>query len=88
MSDEADNEVETDDDVITCWCGATGTCEELFDTACLDRTCGGLGTLNCYCGGDLCVCHHHGSIDCDGCEDCESEDDYDNDGFEDGFDDE
>lgn len=75
------------EEIITCWCGATGTYDELYDESGIDHRCGGGGTINCYCGGDQCVCHHHGSIDCDGCEDCESFDDYDDDGFEEGFED-
>lgn len=39
--------------------------------------CGGDGYFNCYCGGDLCVCSYGGEIPCFGCEDCESDDDYD-----------
>ena len=68
--------------VITCWCGARGTADELFaDDPYLD-TCGGTGFLDCHCGGDLCVCHHHGQeIECPGCEDCmpydKDWDDYD-----------
>lgn len=65
------------DDLITCWCGASGTYDELFDDSCLDDCCGGSGELHCECGGDFCVCHHHGSTECPGCPDCESEDDYD-----------
>ncbi len=83
MGDEA----ETGDEIITCWCGATGTFAELFSYDYINRSCGGSGSINCYCGGDQCVCHHHGSIDCDGCEDCESDEDYDDDGFENGFED-
>lgn len=56
-----------DDDLMQCWCGAQGAYEDLFNDAFLDRTCGGTESLNCYCGGDLCVCHHHGSTDCPGC---------------------
>lgn len=41
--------------------------------------CGGSGYINCYCGGDLCVCANGGEIECDGCEDCETQDD---DGYE------
>jgi hypothetical protein len=48
----------------------------------LDHCCGGTGTLHCDCGGDFCVCHHHGSIDCDGCEDCEADEDDDYEGME------
>jgi hypothetical protein len=67
-------------DQITCWCGATGTYDELFSP--LPARCGGLGVIDCHCGGDLCVCHNHGQIDCDGCADCDEADDdewYDND---------
>lgn len=62
-----------DEEPFTCWCGVTGD----FDSMCsddLDPTCGGLGELNCYCGGDQCVCHWHGSAPCDGCEDCDRSD--------------
>ena len=38
--------------------------------------CGGSGWMSCYCGGDLCVCGNGGEIECDGCEDCEPRDDY------------
>ena len=71
MSDGTD----IDDEIITCWCGEEGTEEELFsDDPYLD-TCGGTGFLYCHCGGDLCVCHHHGQeIECPGCEDCEGDD--------------
>lgn len=58
-------------DIITCWCGVRGTYEELFEDD-LDDTCGGLGVLHCYCGGDFCICHNHGEVPCDGCEDCDS----------------
>lgn len=71
-----------DEIIITCWCGATGTADELFDDDCLDESCGGSGELNCYCGGDLCVCHNHGSVECPGCEDCEGIDD---DGYSDDY---
>ncbi len=40
----------------------------------LDRTCGGLGTLNCYCGGDNCVCGNFGEAPCYGCADCGHQD--------------
>lgn len=51
-----------------CWCG---TVEELFDEYVYDQTCDGSGHLDCYCGGDFCVCHHHGSAECPGCSECE-----------------
>jgi len=53
-----------------CWCG----CENPHYDDSLEETCGGYGMLNCYCGGDQCVCHWHGGIECDGCEDCEEND--------------
>ena len=58
-----------DDEIITCWCGAKGTYDELFDDP--DEGCGGTGYVYCYCGGDQCVCHHHGQeIECPGCDEC------------------
>jgi hypothetical protein len=67
-------DVETEDEEhMTCWCGAKGTYDELF--APLPTRCGGSGMLYCECGGDLCVCHNHGEMDCDGCPDCEGDDD-------------
>lgn len=48
--------------------------------------CGGLGMLLCDgCGGDLCVCHCGGQMDCEGCDRCsDRDDDYlDVDGAED-----
>ena len=56
---------------IRCWCGAVGTESELFcyeDAA--FHTCAGTGELDCHCGGDLCVCHNHGTFPCPGCADC------------------
>ena len=79
MSDEPkrdeDVDVGVDDAEFTCWCGAKGTYHELFDDSGLEEGCGGGGTLNCFCGGDFCVCHHHGSTECPGCEDCDEADD-------------
>jgi hypothetical protein len=67
-----------DDEIITCWCGAEGTFDELFDDACFEENCGGSGYLECQCGGDQCVCHHHGQeVECPGCEDCLNRDDGD-----------
>jgi hypothetical protein len=62
-----------DDTVITCWCGEKGTYDQLFDDAGLSDRCGGMGTLDCRCGGDLCVCHNHGETECFGCPDCEDD---------------
>lgn len=67
MSDDIDH----DDEQITCWCGATGDIDDLFDDSGLEDTCGGTGSLNCFCGGDFCVCHYHGETECDGCPDCD-----------------
>lgn len=50
-----------------CWCG-----EENAYFAPVGGTCAGTGMLTCYCGGDLCVCHNHGEVECLGCEDCEA----------------
>lgn len=56
-----------------CWCGEWGWPEDLFDDDGLEASCGGSGELNCYCGGDFCVCHHHGEAQCWGCGDCMAE---------------
>lgn len=76
MSEDPD----VDSDLITCWCGATGCPDELFDDSGIDGGCGGTGTLDCLCGGDFCVCHNHGETECPGCEDCEFNDGDDYDG--------
>lgn len=68
----------TESKTIRCWCGAEGTYDELFSDD-LDESCCGTGSLNCYCGGDFCVCHNHGETECPGCDDCDHddfEDDY------------
>lgn len=63
---------------MKCWCGATGTFEELFSDEVFEECCGGTGVIQCECGGDgLCVCHWHGEFHCDGCEDCEWDEHYD-----------
>ena len=61
-----------------CWCGETRPYyEDVFSG------CGGTGMLECLCGGDFCVCHNHGEVECFGCPDCdpccegEDEDDFD-----------
>ena len=58
-----------------CWCG---TKNPQFNPRGLERGCGATGFRSCFCGGDQCVCHYHGGIECDGCEDCLglAEDDY------------
>ena len=63
------------DPVIKCWCGAEGPHDELFSLAPYAETCGGTGYIPCFCGGDGCCCHHHGGIECDGCDDCAEYDD-------------
>lgn len=80
MNDESEVDLTDPNETFTCWCGATGTYDELFDDD-LEESCGGSGVLHCFCGGDLCVCHHHGEAECHGCEDCETDDDscYDDD---------
>ena len=51
-----------------CWCGVKDAWSSFED---LDDRCGGMGVLYCYCGGDFCVCHNHGEVECFGCADCE-----------------
>lgn len=51
-------------------CPACGMGPAWFSVADLDHACGGSGTLACYCGGDACQCHNHGEVECDGCEEC------------------
>jgi hypothetical protein len=60
-----------DGDVLEgpCWCG-----EEDPYYAPLEGTCAGTGVMNCYCGGDQCVCHNHGEVECFGCADCDRAD--------------
>lgn len=70
--------MEDDDQIITCWCGVKGTAAELFDFDSLASSCGGTGYVDCYCGGDQCVCHHHGQEqECPGCDECPEWDDDD-----------
>jgi len=72
VSDEPHDEtLDIEDGPDVCWCGVENP--ELSDD--LDATCGGSGVLHCHCGGDLCVCHWHGETPCDGCPDCEFDDD-------------
>ena len=79
--DDEDDEPDGDE-IVTCWCGVTGPASEMFSDEPYDETCGGTRHLECYCGGDLCVCHHHGqSIECPGCEDCRYGDDDDDDDY-------
>ena len=59
------------EDWIVCFCGEEGRFEDLFARGALASHCHGTGELRCYCGGDFCVCHYHGSTECPGCPDCE-----------------
>ncbi len=52
-----------------CWCGIKNPYY-----APLPRRCGGSGVLDCHCGGDQCVCHNHGEVECFGCPDCQGDD--------------
>ncbi len=58
--------------LATCWCGAELPDEVIEEMAAeaSGRCCGGGGEINCYCGGDFCCCHNHGSVPCPGCIDC------------------
>lgn len=56
-----------------CWCG-----EKHPYYAPIPTTCEGYGHYECKCGGDFCACHNHGSVECDGCPDCEGDDDEQN----------
>jgi hypothetical protein len=49
-----------------CWCGV-----ENPHYAPITEGCGDSGVCLCFCGGDFCVCHNHGEIECWGCEDCQ-----------------
>ncbi len=59
--------------VAPCWCGE----ETPYYSDDIDDRCGGSYDLFCRCGGDQCVCHNHGTVECPGCDDC----------YEPGFDD-
>ncbi|HET6584818.1 MAG TPA: hypothetical protein VFG69_15275 [Nannocystaceae bacterium] len=61
------------DVLVKCWCGVEGPANELFRREDLDEGCGGWGYRTCRCGGDHCVCHHHGAIDCNGCPECDED---------------
>jgi hypothetical protein len=52
---------------VKCWCGV----ENPYFGEVAPGPCGGSGTLYCYCGGDRCVCHNHGEVECHGCDDCD-----------------
>lgn len=66
-----------EDENPPCWCGEKNP--HYSDHH--EQTCGGSGVLNCLCGGDFCVCHNHGEMECFGCPDCESDDDYNDDDY-------
>jgi hypothetical protein len=62
---------------LPCWCGAKNP---YF--APMPAGCGGTGIAQCLCGGDTCVCHNHGEVECPGCGACGDEElDFD---FDDG----
>ena len=60
-----------------CWCGEDNPA--YLDDG-LSDSCGGTGILVCLCGGDFCVCHNHGEVECGGCEDCDGDGDLDDEG--------
>ena len=85
--DDTDTDTDTEDG--PCWCGEPNPAY-IYDH--LDASCGGSGFLSCRCGGDLCVCHHHGEVECAGCDDCDPDDgdvrdyfDEDGDAWDDSF---
>ncbi len=69
-SDQAQDE-EADMDMGPCWCGVKNPYY-----APVPRRCDGSGVIQCHCGGDQCVCHWHGEVECSGCEECHEGDDY------------
>lgn len=85
MSSEEDEDDFNPNAPIKCWCGAEGTFEELFDQSVYLDTCGGTGFLDCVCGGDFCICHHHGETECFGCVDCNDDQERDDDDGADGY---
>lgn len=52
-----------------CWCGTRRPYRET-SPALLSSYCAGTGELDCLCGGDQCVCHNHGTVECEGCYAC------------------
>lgn len=50
---------------MTCWCGHPNP---HFEPAA--GPCDGSGDVDCFCGGDQCVCHNHGEAECPGCANC------------------
>lgn len=57
-----------------CWCGTRRPYRET-SRALLSLSCAGTGELDCLCGGDQCVCHNHGAVECYGCGSCEFDSD-------------
>ena len=53
---------------MKCHCGVS---DPYYADAPTGEGCGGLGWVECLCGGDQCVCHNHGQVACPGCPDCE-----------------
>jgi len=83
VSDAADQADGDPGPIIRCWCGEIGMYDELFDDSGLQDGCGGTGRVECFCGGDICICHHHGqSTECPGCDECPERDEYDDDWFD------
>lgn len=60
--------------MTTCWCGTKNAYFALVESEC-----SGTGTVYCYCGGDFCVCHHHGEAECPGCAMCDTDEHEDDD---------
>lgn len=60
------------EEVIRCWCGASGAYDELFADDFPDG-CNGTGYVVCQCGDNHeCACHHHGEpTECVGCGLCD-----------------
>jgi len=52
--------------MTACWCGETQPSFTRVRAGCF-----GTGIVECLCGGENCVCHNHGEIECMGCVDCE-----------------
>ncbi len=74
MPEPRDENPFADYEIMTCWCGVQGKPADLFDYDGLPTSCGGIGSVECICGGDFCVCHFHGEVECPGCLDCRSPD--------------
>lgn len=66
--------------VYRCWCGAVGEYAAMHERQ--SGECDGDGHVDCLCGGDLCVCHNHGEIECFGCRACRWGDDDDGWGYQ------